>query len=100
MRAHHVLFGLSVLHGAALCGLLTFAAPFPAAAAGIEDAFKACTAENTILAEREKQCTAAIESGAYKHDKLALALTYRGSARGRLKNFAGALTDLDEAIRQ
>jgi tetratricopeptide (TPR) repeat protein len=99
MRTRGFRFRSPALYGFALSGLLALAAPLPAAAASGENAFKACIAEDTLLAERLKQCNAVIASRKFKGQKLALALTYRGVVHGKQKNFTKAIADFDEALR-
>lgn|GEM_PF-6571499 len=91
---------LFALRGLAFAGLVALAVPLPAAAAGMENALKACTAPETLPSERMKQCNAAIASGEFKQNRLAQALFYRGAARIAQKNYAGAISDFDEALRQ
>src|SRR3954453_11558798 len=84
-----------------LCGLALglLAAPLPAAAAAMDQAFKACTAEDTAVADRLKACEATIASGEFKGPKLAMALTHRGAPRASQRDFTRAIADFDEALR-
>jgi tetratricopeptide (TPR) repeat protein len=101
MRASRAfVFRLFPLPAATLCGLFAFAPAVLAAPAEVTTAYAACTADRMLDAERLQHCNVAIASGRLKGRVLAVALTYRGVVRAGQKDLAGALADLDEAVRQ
>jgi tetratricopeptide (TPR) repeat protein len=85
---------------ALLFGLVALTAAAPASAADLATEYAACTADQMIDAERLQHCDAAIAFGELKGRRLAIVLDHRGVVRARLKDFAGALADLDAAARQ
>jgi tetratricopeptide (TPR) repeat protein len=105
MRARCYDFRLSVLGGVAV-GLLAFAVPAAATVASgaaapatsLDEAWRACNAQQLAAADRIASCTTIIESGRAKRAARAQALTARGFGYLLQKDFDRARADFDAAI--